>query len=365
MPTIADLLDAIEQIAPAHLAIEGDPTGLHIGRKSDSFEKCLVALDCTQTAIGLAAKIGATAIVSHHPAIFTPLGAITGEGAQTQIIRGAIENRVALISAHTNWDSAHGGVNDALAQIVGLKNVRPFGGDIPASEYKIAIFSPKDSVEAIVEAASSAGAGVIGNYRRCAYYSDGTGTFEPMNGAHPTVGIVGHSETVAETRIEMRVGAENVQRVKAAVRAAHPYEEPAIDLWQVISDPFSLPRIGSLPNSINFAEFAQHVDAALGSRSRAFGMPDRKVGSVAVVGGSGGRYWMMARKAGADALITGEVRHHEAVEAESSGFCVLESGHYHTEVPGVSALQTRLAAALPNAQFSLYEPELGRDGRPA
>ncbi|HET6644886.1 MAG TPA: Nif3-like dinuclear metal center hexameric protein [Fimbriimonadales bacterium] len=365
MPTIADLLHALEQIAPVRLAMEGDPIGLHVGRKSDSFERCLVALDSTPSAIALAVNIGANAIVSHHPAIFTPLKEISGDAVQTQIVRGAIESRIALISAHTNWDTAPGGVNDTLAEIIGLVNVRPFGGDIPAVEYKVAIFCPQDAADAIIDAASSAGAGVIGNYRRCAFYSRGTGTFEPVDEAQPTIGNVGERQTIPETRIEMRVSADKWAQVNAAVRAAHPYEEPAVDVWQSISEPFSLPRIGSLPNSMNFHEFARHVDAALGSRSRAFGMANRKISSVAVVGGSGGRYWTVARKAGADALITGEVRHHEGVEAASTGFCVLESGHYHTEMPGVRALQARLAAAIPGAEFSVFEPDAGSDGRPA
>ena len=98
---------------------------------------------------------------------------------------------------------------------------------------------------------------------------------------------------------------------------------------------------------------------------RGYGKPERKIKTVGVIGGSGGRYWMKAKIAGCDALVTGELRHHEAVEAAESGFALIDAGHYGTEQPGVRELNNRLAAAMNDVQFHCFEPAQGLGGAPA
>lgn len=365
MPTIAELLNVLEQAAPSHIAYKDDPIGLQVGRKSDQFFSCLVSLDATPSAIEHACDLGAKAVVSHHPIIYHPVKSLAGDGYQTQALRLAIANSVAIVAAHTNWDAAAGGVNETLAQKLNLQNVQAFGQDIGAKAYKLVTFVPDDAVDAILDALSAAGAGQIGLYKRCAFYNDGFGTFEPQEGAQPSVGQVGERETVEERRIEMRLPASARDEVVAALLKAHPYEEPAYDIWEVSNvEAFSLPRMGDLPEAIPFGELCAYVDRAINSRSRGYGNTLRKVSKVGVIGGSGGSYWMKAKLAGCDALVTGEVRHHEGVEAAESGMCILDAGHYHTEQPGVEALAKLLSGALPDAEFHVFEPLPGRSGHP-
>jgi hypothetical protein len=96
---------------------------------------------------------------------------------------------------------------------------------------KLVVFVPPASLEHVRDALFAAGAGRIGNYERCSWYAEGTGTFRALDGADPSVGEVGREERVAELRLET-VFAEEVQAdVLAALRAAHPYEEPAFDVY--------------------------------------------------------------------------------------------------------------------------------------
>jgi putative NIF3 family GTP cyclohydrolase 1 type 2 len=167
-----------------------------------------------------------------------------------------------------------------------------------------------------------------------------------------------------EVRIEMRVPAQNRSKVESALLRVHPYEEPAYDFFRVEAPPASLGRMGSLPEPLPFGELRAFVDRALGSRCELFGKLDRKVSKIAVVGGAGGDYWLRAKAAGCDALVTGECAHHQGRDAAEVGFAIVEAGHYHTEHPGMVALCDRLRVAMPEASFDVYEPVKGRCGRP-
>jgi len=362
MPTVAELLNALDTIAPPELAYPDDPIGLQVGRKSDVFEKAVVSLDVSPAAIDYAVDAGAQVIVAHHAPIYHPVRTIAGDGFQAQMLRAAIRADIAILVAHTNWDAATGGVNDTLASKLSLSDVVPFGDDVDTKAFKLSVFVPAQQAESLIDALSSAGAGGVGLYKRCAYYSHGTGTFEPQTGASPIIGTVGKREHVEEMRIEMRVPENLKNAVEDVLLKAHPYEEPAYDFWEVSSLPASLGRMGDLPEAMPFGELRDVVDSALGSRCELFGKLERKVRRVAVVGGSGGDFWLRARMAGCDVLLTGECRHHESLEASESGFAMIEAGHYHTEQPGMASLAVRLGDIL-SSEFIVYEPSQGRCGR--
>jgi dinuclear metal center YbgI/SA1388 family protein len=362
MPTVAELLSALDKIAPPELAYPDDPIGLQVGRKSDVFEKAVVSLDVSPAVVEYAVSLGAKAIVAHHAPIYHPMRSLAGDGFQAQVLRAAVRADMAILVAHTNWDAAPGGVNDTLASLLSLTEVAPFGNDVGTNVFKLSVFVPADQTDHLIDALAAAGAGGLGLYKRCAYYSPGTGTFEPQTGASPAIGGIGKREEVEEIRIEMRVPGALKNSVECALLNAHPYEEPAYDFWEVSSPPASLGRTGDLPNAIPFGELQAYVDKSLDSRCELFGKLERKVRRIGVVGGSGGDFWIRARMAGCDALLTGECRHHEGLEASESGFAIIEAGHYHTEQPGMISLAGRLGESL-SAEFCVYEPSPGRCGR--
>lgn len=362
MPTVAELQATLDELAPPELAYPDDPIGLQAGRKSDIFDSALVTLDVTPAAVERACAIGAQAIVTHHAPIYHPLRHLAGDGLQAQVLRGALANGIAILVAHTNWDAAPNGINDTLASRLGLHDVVPFGDDIQVRSMKVSVFVPSAHCDRLIDALSGAGAGGLGLYRRCAFYAPGTGTFEPQEGASPAIGSVGSREEVQEMRVEMRLPISARAAVENALLDAHPYEEPAYDFWEVAAKPASLGRWGRLPSAIPFSELRALVDTALGSRCELYGKPERKVSKVAVIGGAGGDVWIDARMAGCDVLVTGECRHHEAVEAAETGFGIVEAGHYPTEQPGMERLAELLGGRL-DAKFEVFVPNVGRCGR--
>lgn len=363
MPNVADVLTALDRIAPPRLAFPDDPIGLQIGRKSDPVSRCLVSLDSSVSAIGAAVNFGAQALIAHHAILYHPVRSLAGDSAQVQAIRMAIEKNIAVLIAHTNWDAAPGGVNDTLATMLSLQNVRPFGSDIPQSSFKLVTFLPAEHRDSVLDALSVIGCGVIGLYRRCAFFSPGRGTYEPQEGANPMIGQVGNREITDEERVEILVPGDVKQEAIRVLEETHPYDEPAFDLYPIEAEAWSLPRMGTLEEPMELATFEQRVSDILQTKARAFGK-NKRIRTVGVVGGSGGGYWMKAKIAGCDALVTGEVRHHEAVEATESGVCLVEAGHYATEQPGMQSLAERLQTELRDVEFRLYTPDRGIVGHP-
>ena len=99
---------------------------------------------------------------------------------------------------------------------------------------KLVVFVPREALESVRDALFGAGAGRIGNYERCSWYTAGTGTFRGGAGSDPSIGEAGREERVAELRLETVYPADREEDVVQALRAAHPYEEPAFDLYPLL-----------------------------------------------------------------------------------------------------------------------------------
>ena len=125
MTTVADILNYIESLAPAHLKMEWDNVGLNCGSRNAPVTKVLVALDPFEHVCDEAARWGADLLVTHHPLIFQPLPMVTDDAAITRGLMTLVRHNISHICAHTNLDCAQGGVNDVLAKTLGLKNITP------------------------------------------------------------------------------------------------------------------------------------------------------------------------------------------------------------------------------------------------
>ncbi|HWB21735.1 MAG TPA: hypothetical protein VG652_02480 [Gaiellaceae bacterium] len=99
---------------------------------------------------------------------------------------------------------------------------------------KLVVFVPAEALDDVREAVFAAGGGRIGDYERCSWYAEGTGTFRALPGASPAVGATGVEERVAELRLETVFPEERQEEVVAGLRAAHPYEEPAFDIYPLL-----------------------------------------------------------------------------------------------------------------------------------
>lgn len=359
MPRVSDILEALGRIAPPHEAFSWDKVGLQVGDPSTDVSSVLVTLDASNAAIREAAA-GSQMIVAHHPVIWEPLARLGGSYSASRTAELA-RHSIALAVAHTNWDCARGGVNDALAARIGLRDVRPVGRGSQPKCLKLTVTVPCGSTQAVLDAIAAAGAGQIGAYRRCAFWTAGNGTFQPLEGANPIVGSIGSIANVEEDRLEALLECGMRTAVEEAVLRSHPYEVPAYDFHEVSVHGTALARIGELEKPMAAADFARHIGNRLEGPIIGYGSTD--VRSVVVVGGAGGDYWHLARDAAA-AFVTGEAKHHEGLEAAEAGTTLVAAGHYATEQPGVEALRDALAGQLSDVEFRVFAPEPGLAGRP-
>jgi dinuclear metal center YbgI/SA1388 family protein len=364
MATVQTVLDALEKLAPSSTAFSFDKVGLQVGEADAPVASGAVALDCSEGLFELAKARGAQVLVCHHPLIWEPLATINSSTRAGRLATRLIREEMAFIAAHTNWDCARGGINDELARLLGLRDVRAIGGSAEERFLKLAVFVPKGSEEGMIEALSSAGAGLIGMYERCAFMSEGTGTYRGLPDSNPAIGQAGRIERAEEIRLEMRLPAATQPAVEAVIRRVHPYEEPAYDLFPlqpVQSSPIT--RIGGVERA-TLSDFQARVDRTLATRCWAWGDPRKPIERVAVCGGAADEEWKAALSQGADAFLTGEVKHHLAIEASEAGIAMLAAGHYATEHPGCAALARALEADVPEVEWTLFEPPPGVAGRP-
>ena len=129
MYKVKDITNIIETLAPVYLAESWDNVGLMVGDLEKNVNRVFICLDVTSENVNYAIESGAEMIISHHPLIFTPLKNITENTTNGSIIRELIKNDISVYSAHTNLDNADGGVNDVLADKLGLDGVRHFTDD--------------------------------------------------------------------------------------------------------------------------------------------------------------------------------------------------------------------------------------------
>lgn len=364
MATVADVLQALDRIAPTEFALPGDKVGLQLGRRDREVTSAVVALDHSDEAVTKLLTSGAQLLVCHHPLIWQPLDRLTGATDVQRVAEMLVRADASFIGAHTNWDCAAGGVNDTLADELGLLDVTPFGPRATFEVLKLVTFVPESAVEAVLEAAGSAGAGRIGDYSSCAFTHSGDGRFDAPKSGKPAVGRAGERNRVPEVRIEMELPRFARQWVEAEVRRVHPYEEPAIDFLVSERQGMPIARCGNLPRPMGAGELQAYLDDRLHTRTMAWQGSEDSIECVSVIGGGADDEWAIALDRGCHAFITGEVRQHNAVAATAAGISIFSAGHYATEQPGVVALRSALSKALPTIDWILFEPRPGTGGRP-
>ena len=354
MTTVADVAAWMEGFAPSRLAEPWDNVGLIWGDPASAVRKVMTCLTVTGPSAAEAVAEGAGLIVSHHPVLFRPTKAVRADRPEGAILWSLARGGVAVYSPHTAFDNTVGGINDGLATRLGLVDVGPLRAGKPALTFKVVAFTPEDARIGVLDAAFANGAGQIGSYEQCSYSGPGQGTFFGGPGANPAVGEAGRRESVRERRVEFVCPEGRIDAVLRAVREAHPYEEPAIDVYplRAVAEGPGIGRLGRLAEPGPLDAFASRVAGALGVDDlQVVGDPRKPVAKVAIGCGAGDDFLGDAAGAGADVLLTGEARFHRALEAEALGIGLVLAGHLATERPGVEDLAARLAGAFPGLEI--------------
>jgi dinuclear metal center YbgI/SA1388 family protein len=339
MTSLAEITAALEAAYPPALAESWDAVGLVCGDPAEPVSSVLFAVDAVPETVDEAIESGAQLLVTHHPLLLRGVHGIGADTPKGALVHRLIRAGVGLFTAHTNADSADPGVNDALAAALGLTVTGPLQPKPADPLDKIVAFVPTGAaIRAVHEALSAAGAGEIGDYSHCSFATAGTGQFLPHAGANPAIGEVGKLERVAETRLEMVLPRHRRRAVVEALRASHPYEEPAFDVLELAELPShrGLGRVGTItPEPLS--AFTSRVAEALPETAwgvRAAGDPDRMVERVAVCGGAGDSALSAAVAAGVDAYVTADLRHHPASEhLLAGGPALVDVAHWASEWP--------------------------------
>ncbi|MCC6286150.1 MAG: Nif3-like dinuclear metal center hexameric protein [Phycisphaerales bacterium] len=364
---VRDLIDAMQRIAPLEYAESWDRVGLLVGKAERELDgPVLLTIDLTERVMREAKDAGARAIIAYHPVIWDPVARVTDETARGRILLGAIEAGLCIYTPHTALDAAPGGVTDWLCEgLSGSGQAGKIAGDCRALQptvrgggmCKIVTFLPLEAMERVRGALATAGAGRIGAYSLCSFSTEGTGTFLGGAGTKPVSGVAGRVEHVPERRLEMVCPKANLALALETMRQFHPYEEPAIDVYEMSGEPLRRAGAGRrlvLDRPATLMELADRLKRFL-PRYRlraALVAEDRPMQSLGVVPGAGEGLAPLAAREGCELFFTGEMRHHQILDCLHQDMSVLLAGHANTERGYLPRLAERLRAMLPGLEAS-------------
>jgi len=349
LPVVADVIKLIETIAPSRLAQDWDNSGLQIGNPDWPAKRILICLDPSLAVVTAACDQNFDLLITHHPLIFKPIKAIDFTSPLGKIIDLTTRHRLAIFSAHTNLDSAAGGLNDVFAKKIGLTNLTLLDPD-PAIEFcKLAVYVPVEYCQTVLDAFFELDSSAIEDYSCCTFRCQGKGTFKPGFSSKPFIGKPGEIAHIDEVKIEARIRKNELNRAIDLIRSRHPYEVMAFDAYPVYSEEAEtgFGRIGRLGRPVPLTLLAQEIKSKFNlAHLRVSGPPDLPVQTVAVCTGSGSSLMKHFLKSGAQVFISGDLKYHDARDAEAYSRCLIDIGHFASEKLMIELIQERLQSLL-------------------
>ena len=332
MITIKDICSCIEEFAPLSFQESWDNCGLLVGNAEQTVTKVLVTVDVTEAVVAEAVEEQAQMIVCHHPLMLSGIKRLTGNNDEQRTISLAVRNSIAIYAAHTNIDSAPGGVSHRMAAKLGLTNLQSLSPQT-ASLQKMVTYIPFAHFEQVRQALFDAGAGHIGNYDSCGFGMEGKGSFRALDDAKPFVGKTGTLHCEPEIRFETVFPSRLNRQIVEALIKNHPYEEPAFDIYalQNIALRTGLGVVGFLPEPANELEFLTQLKKIFSTPViRHTDKRGKKIKKVALCGGSGSSLLANAIKSNADVFVTGDFKYHQFAEAQHN-ILVADIGDFESE----------------------------------
>jgi dinuclear metal center YbgI/SA1388 family protein len=351
------IIQVLEQLAPPALQESYDNAGLITGSASWECKGLLCTLDATEAVIKEAKEKGCNLVVAHHPIVFSGLKKLNGKNYVEKTVISAIKNDIAIYAIHTNLDNVSWGVNNKIADKLGLIN-RKILAPKPGQLMKLHTFVPIEKADSLKEALFAAGAGNIGNYSHCSFSVEGTGSFRAGEGTDPYVGEIGKTHLEKETRVEVIFPVWKQQEVLAALFQAHPYEEVAYDLVSLGNDYQDVGSglIGEVPEAMDETMFFQMLMTGFGlSVIKHTPFLGKKIKKVAICGGSGSFLTGKALSKGADIYISADFKYHEFFDANDR-MVIADIGHWESEQYTTDLLIDVLQAKFPT--FAVLKSEV-------
>lgn len=371
---LAHLLELLHTLAPHELAEDWDRVGLLVGDGAWPIRRAMLCIDLTKPVLDEAVEKKMDLILAYHPPIFAPLERLTATEWKQRIVLECARRRIAIYSPHTALDAAVGGLNDWLCDGIGQGQkwpISPHQHDEQSLETKVVTFLPLNDVARVRAAMVGAGAGQIGQYKQCSFTAPGKGTFEGSTQTHPTIGRANRFESVQEQRLEMVCSASALPTVLASLRTVHPYEEPAIDVYELVNKrgigmerKMGQGRVLDLDRPVSLTTLLKRIKKWLRVKNLSVAQSSvSPIGRIGVCAGAGGS--LLEEAGPIDAFFTGEMRHHDVLAAVAKGITIILAGHSETERPYLKTYRQRILNAKKQAGIGGVEWVISRTDKAA
>ena len=345
---IAEIISFLETLAHPSLQEHYDNAGLITGNADWECNGIIIALDTTEEVVLEAITKKCNLIVAHHPIIFSGLKKINGKNYVERAVIAAIKNDIAIYAIHTNLDNVIQGVSGKMANLLGLQNVTILAAKENTLS-KLFTFVPVAKAEQVRNAIFNAGGGYIGNYSECSFNVEGTGTFKASRGTNPYVGNIDELHREKEIKIEVIFPSFLENKIVAAMKGAHPYEEVAFDVVNLSNSNQQIGSgvIGELPEPISEKIFLSKLKEIFGIRVlRHTVLLNKPIKKVALCGGAGSFLISKALAAKADVYVTADLKYHEFFDANGQ-MLLADIGHYESEQFTINLLYDVLEQKFP------------------
>lgn len=329
---VKDISSYLDSAIPISFQESYDNSGLQVGDPEARINSALVSLDVTEAVLDEAIKGGYGLIITHHPLIFNPLRKITGKTFIERIVVNSVKNDIAIYSCHTNLDVLKAGVSRKMADKLKLRNIRVLS-PLKHKLLKLVTYIPEDHIDKVTDAVFEAGAGVIGDYDKCSFNSNGFGSFRGGESTDPFVGEKGKIHLEREIRFETILLSHLKDAVVKALIKAHPYEEVAYDLYALENEyaQAGLGCVGTLSTAISGKSFLRLLSELFNAKGIRYSqLTGGKIKTVALCGGAGISLLNESIASGADALVTSDFRYHDFFNAENK-ILLVDIGHFESE----------------------------------
>jgi len=354
---IGEIISFLESLAHPSLQEHYDNAGLLTGDAGWECKGVICSLDAVEEVIDEAIQKKSNLVIAHHPIIFGGLKKINGKNYVERTVIKAIKNDIAIYAIHTNLDNVIDGVNGRMASMLGLKNISILAPK-PDTLKKLFTFVPVDKVEQVRNAIFGAGAGHIGNYSECSFGATGEGTFKAEAGTDPYVGDIGKRHTEKEMKIEVILPGYLENKIVAALKASHPYEEVAYDIVGLsnMNSTVGSGVIGEMTEPMGEKEFLSRLKTVFHLQMvRHTVLSGRSIKRVALCGGAGSFLVAKALSSGADVYVTADMKYHEFFGANGR-MLIADIGHFESEQFTINLLQEILEQKFPT--FAVLKTEV-------
>lgn len=333
---INDIAKFIErEFADIHKQSRWDNSGLQIYLGDEiKVSRLLLSLDITEDVIEEAIHTGCELILTHHPLFFPKISNIDINTAIGRKIILAIKNNISILSYHTNIDVADDCINSCIAYKLSAKVTdKPLSIEGEVERYKFSVCTPVNSSDKVFKAVTKANRSKIGNYNDAVSLTNIKGRFTPDEKANPTIGKALQPVEVEEVKLECIVDKRYMNDVIKAINESHPYEEPAYDFIKLESGrSYGFGLIAELDKTYSLKDFIDYLKDKLHIDNIRSNMKELEpFNKIAISSGSSASSWKDCLKYGVKVLLTGDLKHHDALDAREAGVCIIDITHQYSE----------------------------------